>query len=114
MKINTKYDLFDVVIVPFPFSDIPTSKKRPAVVISDYSGLHTVLTMITSVSHTNFPLDCSISNPEAAGLPKDCIIRMKIFTIDTRLIHKKIGVLENEDRNDLICSLQKLMPFSKE
>ena len=30
----TPYDKGDVILVPFPFSDQTTSKKRPAVIIS--------------------------------------------------------------------------------
>lgn len=111
MEKNKNYDQFDVVVVPFPFSDMPMTKKRPAVVISDYSGHHTVLAMITSQSHTYFPLDCKISNPKMAGLPKTCVIRMKLFTIDTRLIQKKIGALAISDKENLVSSLKKLIPL---
>ncbi len=38
----TSYNFGNVVLVPFPFTDQTTNKKRPAVVISSdvYSGSH--------------------------------------------------------------------------
>lgn len=38
----------DIVIVPFPFSDLSSSKKRPAMVISDLKGDDIILCQITS------------------------------------------------------------------
>jgi mRNA interferase MazF len=38
----------DVVVVPFPFSDLSGSKKRPAFVIADLPGDDIVLCQITS------------------------------------------------------------------
>jgi mRNA interferase MazF len=38
----------DVVVVPFPFSDLTQSKKRPALVISVLEGDDLILCQITS------------------------------------------------------------------
>ena len=46
------YNQFDIVLVPFPFTDKNSSKKRPALILSnkDYQikTNHLILTMITS------------------------------------------------------------------
>jgi len=47
------YEVFDVVVVPFPFTDRASNKRRPALVLSDGKKFnkkvdHCVLTMITS------------------------------------------------------------------
>ncbi len=50
------YEQFDVVVVPFPFTDTSGTKKRPALVISDAVTFNTplrrsVMAMITSTTH---------------------------------------------------------------
>ncbi|MGZ8237012.1 MAG: hypothetical protein ACXW1Z_15385 [Methylobacter sp.] len=44
------------------------------------------MTMITSAKHTAWPLDTPIENLTAAGLPVPSIIRLKLLTLDNRLI----------------------------
>lgn len=38
----------DIVVVPFPFSDLSTSKPRPALVLADLTGQDIILCQITS------------------------------------------------------------------
>ena len=38
----------DVVVVPFPFSDLSNSKKRPALVLTNLEGDDLILSQITS------------------------------------------------------------------
>ena len=71
---------YTVVVVPFPFSDVPRTKKRPALVLSDPDQFnapagHTVLAMITSAKATDWPLDVPLGNPRVAGLPTQCVVR---------------------------------------
>ncbi len=42
----------DVVIIPFPFSDLSGSKRRPALVLADLPGDDILLCQITS-QHSN-------------------------------------------------------------
>ena len=46
------FEQFDVVVVPFPYTDTATSKRRPALVLSDASSFNnkigqSVMAMIT-------------------------------------------------------------------
>ena len=112
------YRLFDVVVVPFPFTDQNTEKKRPALVLSDHDTFndHTqscVLAMITSAKNQDWPLDARIGSLKKAGLPAPSKVRMKLFTLDSRLIIKKIGGLAVKDQTTVKKSLQQLMPFSE-
>lgn len=56
-----------------------------------------VLAMITSGQHPAWPLDVRLGNYQAAGLPAPSLVRMKLFTLDTRLVVAKLGQLTDED-----------------
>jgi mRNA interferase MazF len=38
----------DIVVIPFPFVDIPRYKKRPSLIIAETGGSHVILCQITS------------------------------------------------------------------
>jgi mRNA interferase MazF len=107
------YKRFDVVVVPFPFTDRTATKKRPALVLSSELfnlGIgHSVMAMITTASHSTWPLDVGIANLADAGLKAPSIIRMKLFTIDHKLIRKKIGHLSLQDQKSVESTLQSLL-----
>lgn len=94
-------NLFDIVEVPFPFSDILKSKRRKALVVSgrefnEDSG-NSVLMMITSATNSSWASDVPIQNLKKAGLRKNCVCRLKFFTLDNKLILAKNGELDNAD-----------------
>jgi len=94
-------DRWDVVVVPFPFSDKAAEKRRPAVVLSNmtFNGAgHTVLAMITTRGHHPWPGDCNLEDLGNAGLPLPCIVRLKLFTLDNRVILRRLGSLSDADR----------------
>ncbi len=91
---------WDVVTVPFPFTDKPDAKRRPSLVLSNAAfnrGGHTVLAMITTRGHRPWPGDAAIEEYTAAGLNLPCQVRLKLFTLDNRLLLKKIGRLSDND-----------------
>ena len=96
------FDKFSVVVVPFPFTDQNASKRRPALVLSstlfNNAVQHSVLAMITSAKNSNWLLDVAISNLQNAGLTSESIVRMKLFTLDNRLIIRQAGSLAEADQ----------------
>lgn len=94
------YKQFDTVVVPFPFIESAERKRRPALVLSkkafNESG-HTILAMITTKRHPTWPGDTEITEYNDTGLHLPCIIRLKLFTLDNRLIMRKIGHLSKID-----------------
>lgn len=96
---------FDVVVVPFPFTDRNATKRRPALVLSsgtfNQSARHSVLAMITSAEQSTWPGDHPIQDLETAGLPTECLIRLKLFTLDHRLVIRKAGGLGAADQKKL-------------
>ncbi|MFO7884886.1 MAG: type II toxin-antitoxin system PemK/MazF family toxin [Desulfobacteraceae bacterium] len=108
------YEIFDVVVVPFPFTDQNTDKRRPALVLSDaikFNGetQNCVLAMITSAKNPAWPLDAKIGSIKKAGLPAPSMVRMKLFTLDSRLIIKKTGALAAKDQTVVKKSLKTLL-----
>jgi mRNA interferase MazF len=106
------YQSGDVVVVPFPFTDRQASKRRPAVVLSSarrFSSGHSVLAMITSAINAPWPLDVVIADGAKAGLQASSVVRMKLFTLDERLILRRIGVLSTADRSRVAQSIAQLM-----
>jgi mRNA interferase MazF len=103
-------DVWDVVVVPFPFTDRPSSKRRPAVVFSNRSfnqNGYTVLAMITSAEHQPWPGDTQLGDLPAAGLHVPCTVRLKLFTLDNRLLSRRIGQLSTIDRKNLTRNIEK-------
>ena len=112
------YKLFDVVVVPFPFTGQDTDKKRPALVLSDFATFNDVtkncvLAMITSSKNSPWPLDTNIGSIQKAGLPAPSLVRMKLFTLDSRLILKRIGGLSGKDQEAVKNNLKKLLSLDE-
>ncbi|MDP2805229.1 MAG: type II toxin-antitoxin system PemK/MazF family toxin [Gallionellaceae bacterium] len=108
------YKRFEVVRVPFPFSDKDASKNRPALVLSDEGAFnapagHSVMAMITSEAHSAWPLDCALLNLQVAGLPAPSKVRFKLFTLDHRLVHGRLGQLDAEDAGRVQLALDRLL-----
>ncbi len=98
----------DVVVVPFPFVESSGSRRRPALVLSvpefNHAG-HSVLAMITTRSHAPWPGDVTLTQRKTAGLKVDCRVRLKLFTLDNRLISRRIGRLGDDDLRAVAASL---------
>ena len=96
------YERWQVVRVPFPFTDRLASKNRPALVLSDAAAFnapagHLVLAMITSAGTAPWPLDCAVQDLAGAGLPAPSVVRCKLFTLDARLVRGGLGRLAPHD-----------------
>ncbi len=106
MPIMTTYKFADILLVPFPFTDQTTTKKRPSVVISSdtYNQLKPDLIIMAITSQIN--PDLSLGELEIikfieAGLLKPSIIKPVISTIDKSLVIRKLGKLLELDCNNL-------------
>jgi len=104
-KLMLTFEKFTVVVVPFPFTDQAATKRRPALVLSNptfnTSVGHCVLAMITSAKNSNWLHDVEIADLKSAGLSSASIVRMKLFTLDNRLIIRKAGILADSDQQSV-------------
>lgn len=103
---------FDVV-VPFPFTNRNAAKRRPALVIThaDFNAgiAHSLLAMITSAKQSSWPGDLPIADLQAAGLTHPCCARLKLFTLDQRLVLQRIGNLAATDQKELRSTWKTLL-----
>lgn len=106
-------DAGSVVIVPFPFADLPLSKRRPALVLSRqrYNEEHglTLLAMITTARRTQWAMDVGIADIEVAGLREPCVVRPRIGSVANDLIELAIGRLSSRDLAAIRESLEQLL-----
>nr|WP_153401082.1 type II toxin-antitoxin system PemK/MazF family toxin [Polymorphobacter fuscus] len=104
------FETFDVVIVPFPFTDKATAKRRPAVVISTAGFAaktgHVIAVMVTSARQSAWPDDVPLTDLAAAGLPTACVARLKLFTLDAALVIRASGRLAAIDAANLAAALK--------
>ena len=100
------YEFGDVVLVPFPFTDQSTTKQRPAVVVSS-ARYHAerpdlILMAVTSMQRESPPVgELSVRGWQAAGLLKPSAIKPILTTIEKRLVRKRLGMLNDDDRAGL-------------
>lgn len=100
------YEFGEVVLVPFPFTNQSTQKKRPSVVISssEYNATRPDLILIAVTSQVKTPLlfgEMMVSDWQAAGLLKLSVIKPVITTIQKDLVIKKLGKLNSADTHSL-------------
>ena|SRR3989338_6696795 len=101
----------DVIVLPFPFSDLSASKKRPALVLADLEGNDVVLCQITSEARFDKDsLKLKASDFKKGKLSVVSMIRPnKLFTADISTIHYKVGSLKIEKINKTIKTLIRLI-----
>lgn len=94
----------DVVVVPFPFSDLSQSKRRPALVITELTGQDLILCQITSQSISDkYAIELTDSDFKKGTLKKKSNIRPnRIFTADSSIILYKVGMIKDEKIKEVI------------
>jgi len=107
----------DVVLVPFPFTDLTTHKQRPALVISsnqfNSSSADVILVGITS----QFPRDLAQSDyrltpdeQQTAGLPRPSMVKSaKVVTLNQALVRRMLGRLPGETVNQIVSKLDAII-----
>lgn len=97
----------DVVIVPFPFSDLSNAKRRPALVLAQLARNDLILCLITSQA-TNDPYAIAISIDDFAtgSLNKNSYAKPnRVFTANAQIIAYKAGTLTTDKIGEVITKL---------
>jgi mRNA interferase MazF len=101
MPSTTRYRRGDIVLVPFPFTDLSSSKRRPALVVSpdafNDQMQDVVLVAITSQVTDGSALTIEARDCVDGSLPKTSLVKpAKLFTIHSALILKRLCALRAE------------------
>ncbi|MEC4818250.1 MAG: type II toxin-antitoxin system PemK/MazF family toxin [Scytonema sp. PMC 1069.18] len=97
----------DVVIVPFPFSDLTQAKRRPAVVVANLQGNDLILCQITSQAVSDeYAINIDNSHFNTGNLNQISNIRPnRLFTADESIILYKAGQLKSEKLEEVIATI---------
>ncbi len=94
----------DVVVVPFPFSDLSATKRRPALVIAALTGDDVLLCLITSkATADSYALPLTSNDFISGNLRQDSNIRPnRIFTADANIVLYRAGVTRPDKVHEVI------------
>lgn len=102
MPLTTTSEFGDVVLVPFPFTDQSTTKKRPAVVVSSaaYNARRPDIIVAAVSSRVRMPSsfgETSLEDWKGAGLLAPSVVKPVLATIEKGLILRRLGRLGSGD-----------------
>ena len=86
----------DVVVLPFPYTDFSSVKKRPAIVIATLRGNNVILAQITGQPRPDPDLlELSSKDFQSGGISRDSFVRpFVLFTIHKSKINYKAGIIK--------------------
>ncbi len=101
------YSKHDVILVRYLFSDLSSSKLRPAVVVSTpHSSQDILVTPLTSKTGSLLAGEFVLSEWVAAGLNVATAVKRGVYTVHKSLVIKVIGQLVKADAEQLEQSLR--------
>ena len=106
MPTTTGYEFGDLVLVPFPFTDQRTTKRRPAVVVSS-APFHEerpdliILAVTSQVRAAPALGEAVITKWKEAGLLKPSVLKPVLATIERTLVLRRLGRLGEDDQRAL-------------
>ena len=99
----------DVVVIPFPFSDLSNTKRRPALVLASPNGPDVVLVQITSRAYSG-AVALEQAHFAKGGLKRRSYARPgKLFTAEESLILYRVGTLEAAKLEEIRSHIRKIL-----
>jgi mRNA interferase MazF len=106
----------DIVLIPFPFTDLSGSKNRPALILIA-KKFDTTVSFISTQINWKEDTDILLNPKNENGLKKTSIIRLsKIATIDNDLILGRLGTLnvsQIKEIDNMLIILLRLQKYFK-
>ncbi len=101
----------DVVVVPFPFSDLSASKKRPALVVAALTGDDVILCQITSQAVSDsYAIPVSTADFKTGSLHQASNIRPnRLFTADSNIILYRAGELTPSKTKEVVTKIVEIV-----
>lgn len=112
--LGTMYSQGDLVLVPFPFTDLSAIKQRPAIVVSpswfNGSRQDVVLAAVTSQPHAlrDPRIDVALTKQDLASgslVAPSVVSTAKLFTCEQKFIIKQVGTLAAAKRDQVLAAL---------
>ena len=96
----------DIILVRYPFSDLSSSKVRPAVIVStQHASQDLIITPLTSKTAKLLEGEFVLSEWAAAGLNLATAVKRGLYTVHESLTLKRVGTLATADAEQLEKSL---------
>jgi mRNA-degrading endonuclease toxin of MazEF toxin-antitoxin module len=94
----------DVVVAPFPFSDLTATKRRPALVVATLTGDDVLLCQITTQTASDaYAISLSQSDFTSGKLKHNSNIRPnRLFTADSNIILYRAGALSSVKMQEVV------------
>jgi mRNA interferase MazF len=96
----------EVVVIPFPHTDLTVGKRRPALVLVDLAGADLILCQITTrarADNLSIPLDAV--DFERGQLNQASYIRpQRLFTVEQRVILYSVGKVRDAKLQEVLAA----------
>ena len=97
----------EIVLISYPFSDLTSSKVRPAVIVnSAHSSQDLFVVALTSKTSNLLSGEFVLAEWKISGLNVETALKRGIFTIKQTLVKKRVGKLSHADAEQLEKSLR--------
>ncbi len=100
----------EVVVFPFPQTNLQSGKRRPALVVADLKGDDLILCQITSQARADgYSVPLTAADFERGRLVRDSFIRPnRLFTVEQSLILYAAGKVKSEKLNEVRAKIREL------
>lgn len=102
----------EIILIPFPYSDLSQNKKRPAIILSN-SGYNSNNEDVICCAITSNPrnyansVEIKTTDLDSGNLRYDSRVKPnKVFTLQQNLIIKKIGKLDISKSKEIVDKLK--------
>jgi len=107
------YEQKEIVLMPFPYSDLTGAKQRPALIISN-DKLNKTEDRICCLITSNKPKDKGIlienKHMENGKIVFESWVKPhRIFTINKKIINKKIGSINDDFYDKIVENIQEFI-----
>lgn len=103
----------DIVLIPFPFTDLTGNKKRPALVLVN-NDMDVTVAFISTQTKWKIDTDILLFPSKESGIKKDSLVRLsKLATIDKYLVIGRLGTIRDKTIHLVNQNLKKILKLDE-
>jgi len=112
------YNQREIVLVPFPYSDLSSVKRRPVLIVSNnhYNSNYPdilVCVITSNLFKDDFSVSLNNDDLESGLLPESSVIKChKLFTIEQTKIVKRFSILQSQKFSEVTAAITQLIQNS--